>query len=1103
MSQTGIVTLLFTDLVDSSGLFSRLGDDAAEAIRRTHFALLREAVSSLGGTEVKNLGDGLMVAFPSAVDAVGCAVAMQQAVDRHNRREQSTQLEVRVGLHVGEAIQEDDDYFGTPVVVAKRLCDQASGGQVLASELVRDLVGSRGQFDFQSLEPVALKGVTLPVPACQVAWEHSEPASLPLPSALQLSTRDNFVGRDKEWANIIAAWQEAASGQRQAVLIGGEPGIGKTRLATELAARAHSEGACVLYGRCDEDLGLAYQPFVQAIGRFVALGPLEDLRAHAAVSGGELSRLVPDLARRLPNLPAPAPADPDGERYRLFEAVVDLLTTASASSPVVLVLDDLHWAAKPTLLMLRHLLRGSSESALLVVGTYRDTELGRTHPLAEVLADLRREPAVRRLSLTGLDERETAAFLEAAAGNQLDESGLALAKAIHAETEGNPFFVGEILRHLIDTGAIDRTGGGWAFRGSIEDLHLPEGVREVIGRRLSRLSADANRILGVAAVIGPGFDIQVLSRVPDTGGGDLLDAMDEAVEARLVLEQPASPGRFRFAHALVRQVLYEELTVARRAHLHTQVGEALEATYNVEPDSPLEELAYHWTAAGHSGDLGKAVRYSARAADRAVGLLAYEEAVGHLERALQAADTPDALADDQRCEMLLALADAQVRAGDPTAANQTLVETAELARKINSAEYMARAAVAMPMRLAGAGVVPGTLDQRLVDLLEDSLAGLEATGDALRARALSRLGVELYSSAPPERIRGFSDEALTIARRIEDPDVLAQVLADRYVALWGPDTVEGRIALAAEVLELAERSGDRDRVVWARAARAVAYQELCDTTAAEKDVAELTELAGVLRQPRHMWLVMLWQATQAIMAGDFAAAERLIDEGLAVGQLVQPDETLHVYGGQLAILRYLQGRLSELEESVILYVDTYPAIRTWRAALAFLYVQADNREKAREQFELLLADGLESIPRDLTWSFTVALLCHICAFVHDNKRAEELYQLYLPYRDRCIVTGAMAAAWGSSARQLGILATVLGRYDEAEEHFEWAITRNRAMGMLPWVVFTQFDYAEMLSRRGLPADLDRARTLKEEAAATAAELGMAGVPAAAAAAIAD
>jgi hypothetical protein len=442
-----------------------------------------------------------------------------------------------------------------------------------------------------------------------------------------------FVGRDHELEKISAAWERARSGERQLVLLAGEPGIGKTRLATEFARRRASEGATVLVGRSDEESLVPYQPFVEALNWYARVCPEAELRAQLTAIGGgaELGQLMPELVRRITDLPVPAPMNADGQRYRLFEAVRALLSAASSVRPMVVIFDDLHWADKPTLLMLRHLLRSADASALCLIGTYRDSELARTHPLAEALADLRREPSVTRLSLRGLDEEQTRGLIAMVAGPDLPPR---LTSLVANSTDGNPFFIAEILRHLSETGALrqlrEASGAG------VADFGLPEGIKEVIGRRLSRLSEECNRALGLASVIGRDFDLDVLIAMGDIAEDRLLDALDEGIRARLIVEVPGSPQRFAFMHALIRETLYGELTSTRRVRLHRRVGEAIEQLSSARPAPPLADLAYHFAQAAPAGAADKAVDYAARAGDRAADALALEEAARLYDMALQA-----------------------------------------------------------------------------------------------------------------------------------------------------------------------------------------------------------------------------------------------------------------------------------------------------------------------------------------------------------------------------------------------------------------------------------------------------------------------------------
>ncbi|HEX8155975.1 MAG TPA: BTAD domain-containing putative transcriptional regulator, partial [Solirubrobacteraceae bacterium] len=422
----------------------------------------------------------------------------------------------------------------------------------------------------------------------------------PLPSVLVAGADDIFVGRAAELEALADVYAQTAAGGRRLVLLCGEPGIGKTRLAAQFALQAHDAGAIVLYGRCDEEALLALQPFVEALRQYVCACPVRELAGRLQTISGELRRIVPELADRIPDLAEPLAGDPEGARARLFEAVSSLLCGAAQSTPVVLVLDDLHWADKATLLLLKYLARDPGQARLMVLGTYRETELDGDHPLSAMLAQLGRERLLERLALAPLDEGAVAQLVGVHAGESASPE---LRKLVYEGTEGNAFFVVEVLRHLAESGVIGVEGAKPVRRLATGRLTVPEGVKEVIGQRLARLGPQTNRLLTMASVLGGEFELELLQGLSELSEDDLVDGLDSALRARVIEEVPGAAGQLMFSHALIRETLYDGLSAARRALLHRRAGVALEQVHGDQLEPHLAELAHHFAQAGSGAEL--------------------------------------------------------------------------------------------------------------------------------------------------------------------------------------------------------------------------------------------------------------------------------------------------------------------------------------------------------------------------------------------------------------------------------------------------------------------------------------------------------------------
>jgi class 3 adenylate cyclase/tetratricopeptide (TPR) repeat protein len=1100
------VTVLFTDLVGSTELHARLGEDAAQDLRRTYFSLLREAAAGHEGEEVKSLGDGLMLVFHSSARALSCAVAMQAAFAAYNA-EHGDLLGLRVGINVGEVIREEDDYFGTTVVVAKRLCDRAEGGHILVSQLVRQLVGTRGGFSFRDLGALSLKGLADPLPACELeraprqggaeaadaeAGEPTareartapatEPPALPLPAPLEAERAGGFVGREEalEWLSVRL--EHARAGRRQLVLVAGEPGIGKTWLSSELARRAHGQGTLALYGRSDQETLVPFQPFVEALSHYVTHCPEGELRARVEGIGAELGRLLPALRRRLLELPEPAAGDPAAERYRLFEAIGTLVREVARSVPVILVLDDLHWADKATLLLLRHLVSSPEEAPLLILGTYRDAELTRAHPLSEMLADLRRERRFERLPLDGLSEAEVEALIARWAGQAPAPE---LTRAIWRETEGHPFFVQEILRHLLETGAVQAREGRLRSKLSRARIGIPEGVREVIESRLGRLDERVHRLLSVAAVIGREFDADLLERVAEPTGETLFELLEQAAAAQLVTEAPGAPGGYAFSHALIRETLYGQLSGPHRVRLHQQIGEALEHLAPEERGLPLAELAHHYFEAATGGDvLQKAIDYAALAGLRSTEQLAYEEAAAHYERAVRGLALKGGN-EPRRCELLLAQGESRFNAGEFKLARETFRQAGDLAEDLGLPHELARAALGFGGDLS---FEVGVIDSVLIALLERALSLLGEEDSALRASVMARLAEALAISPQRERAAALAEQAVQMARRVGDKGVLAGVLSKTLWAWAGPHNLDAQLATAREIVELAEEAEVTttlfDGYHWLFAG----LFERREVAAARAVMEVRSRLVEQIRQPYYLWETALGEAEQAFLDKPVSEIEPLVWRALELGQPTQNASAVQEFGAQMCYVRLFQGRAGEIRAAIEGFADFSPQVPAFRCGLAWIYCELGRDEDARRELERLAVNDFADMPRDLFWLGGIELLADVCAYLGDEPRAATLYELLAPYEEHNIVAGEWGVPRGSAHRQLGVLAATASRFDQAAAHFEAALERDVETGSPHALAKARCDYASMLLHRDRPGDRERALALLDEARLAAEHL---------------
>ncbi len=899
------------------------------------------------------------------------------------------------------------------------------------------------------------------------------------PAAAEPATeipRSAFVGRERELDELVAGLDDAFAGRGGLFLLVGEPGIGKSRLAEELIAHARARSVRILVGRCWEAGGApAYWPWVQSLRPYLRETDAESLRSHLREGAGDVARLFPELRDVLADLPSAPPIESEGARFRLFDSMTSFLKSAAAAWPLVLVLDDLHAADEPSLLLLQFVARELGDSRLLIVGAYRDVDPTPADPLTTTLTELAREPVTRTLALAGLGEADVARFIEIAAPGA---PAADLGPAVHAETDGNPLFVSETVRLLAAERRLDEP--------ATAPLAIPQSVREVIGRRLRHLSDECNRLLTFASVLGREFDLDALAGVSGLERGEILELLDEGIEARVVSEVPGPIGRMRFAHALIRDTAYHRLTRSRRVQLHRQVGEALELLYSSDLDAHLAELAHHFFEAAAAGDGQKSVDYARRAGSRSVTVLAYEEAVRLYDMAIEALG-PDAAATTRlRCELLLSLADAQGRAGDGPAAKATFLRAAVLARTAELPEMLARAAAGYGGRFLWTHALA---DERLVPLLEEALSGLGEEHDLLRVQLLSRLAAALRHAPSRERRERISEEALQIARAIGDPPTLAYALAAAAAALIAPHNAQARLAEGDEIVSQAATGGDRERLFDGHEHSYWAAWELGDPDRRAAELASMARVANELGQPAQLWTLAAAEATLALSQGRFAEAAERIERAAAVGSHALAWSAVATRRLQLFMLRREQGRLGGFEREVKDNAHEFPSPLMYGAVLARLYAGTQQTEAAATLLNELTRRDLLDWHVDEEWLASICLLAETCAILDDAESAGSLYELLKPYGSQNAVA-LPELALDSVSRSLGILATLQGRFEDAARHFQEALRMNERMGARPSVAHTQEDYARMLLRRNANGDREHADELLSRAQATYHELGM-------------
>ena len=894
---------------------------------------------------------------------------------------------------------------------------------------------------------------------------------LPLPVIGGVAAATAFVGREDELRRLRESWLEAGTGQRRLTLLVGEAGVGKTRLAAQFAAEVHAAGAAVLYGRCEQEPLRSYQPFIEAMRHQLRHGGWADDPA-AAGDMEELARILPEARPSSAPGDAADSQDPDAGRYRLFEAVATLIRRATERAPLLLVLDDLHWIDRPTLLLLRHLLRHADPARLMVLGMARRVELGADHPAMKLVGDLHREGRFDRIALDGLSEAEADALVTA----RLDAApSAAFVRGLREQTDGNPFFIEEALRALVEASVL--RAGTQAPARALESIGVPDSVADIILSRLGHVSDLAVDALTIGAAIGREFDLAVVQALLEASADRVILALEEAIDTGLVLEVADAVDRFSFSHALARDAIYGRLSRTRRVRLHLSVASALEAL-----GASAGELAHQFFAAREVGGAEQAVHYAVLAGEEAARSLAYEDSAEHYRRALEVVGAGPEVDESRRCDILLALGRVQWQVGDAQA-RATYYEVAASARERDAAVQLGRAALGLGERYWEGNAT----DPRFAPLIAGAVRSLSGEDSRLCARLMGRMAEIQHFAAEPGFGTQVSADALAMARRVGETETLVMTLMSRHVTLLHIEHIEERMRLSEEVLAL---SGQH-RALRAEALHWHLYdlQEFGLPEGARRVHGELVALGEELRQPLLEHLAVGWQGVFAQLAGDVDAAEALAVRSFELAHRAQVGYGSSFLSGMLFTLRRQQGRVAELLPAMDALITGRSARHSWTAARALALVETGAIEAGRAQYETLVGDDARAVPRDWYWLLTVVLLAEACCALHDRERARELYDLLEPFADR-FTQVIFAANWGSVHRHLGMLATVLERFEAAERHFLAGLEANERIAAIVMTAETQCEYAALLRARGAPGDRAQATALAARVEAIAAPRGL-------------
>lgn len=1097
-----LAAILAADVAGYSALMNADEDTTYNAWRSARNEVIDPGIETCQGRIVKHTGDGFLAEFPTVLAAVECAVDIQQNMGVRNQPLANGQkFQFRIGINLGDIIVDNEDIHGDGVNIAARLEAIAEAGGVCITADVYRQVRNKPGFEFADLGEHSVKNIEAPIqvysvargeqaeetPSFTVAPDSVSPHSTaagdnnPLEAMLENITTTvqqppaMMVGRESEKQILSAAYEEARQGSGNIVFIRGEPGIGKSCLASSFAETVKGETAWVVYGQCHETLGSPpFWPWLQILKNLqltddsLGLSPaaiFEDLAAAEIKQQGMSSSLLS--------------SDFGGEQFLLFSKIANVLAQYASQRTLVLVIDDLHWADKSSLLLLSHICRRLSRQAMLVIGTYRDIEITRKHPLFESLGEISRQATLRRIALKGLSAQDVSGFIENTVSATLSPE---IMKSLYEKTEGNPLFVSEVAR-ILQQENFNQASSQMA-------IEIPEGIQEAIGRRLNQLSEQCNELLPMAAVIGRKFSLAVLNQLlPKSEQLGLLETLEEAVARGIIEQRQNAIAEFQFCHVLTRDILYNELSLARKIVLHGKVADALVQLRQADSEVSAGEIARHYYHALQGGKSDVAVDYAIEAAEHAKKLSAHDEARQYYELAMDIFNLDERRYAERKAEVYYHITECIHSVGSPTQKTvDACVLVLDAARQCGQYEIFAQAAC----RLVYVERRPKKSRKGLA-AIEEALSLTPADDLVIRADLLAYQAMSFCFNGRRGDAERTAFEALSVAQRCGDKLVICNSLCIALLVLRGrPEKLSERVRLGEQAVDLAiEISPSSEAIDILNDPREwliLTCKELGDMDRVNTLIRQLEMSVEHHYSYKGHYFSVSSSADQALFEGRWQQAETLIEEASELGIGHLDDSSEGVYGAQMFMLNRELGRLPMVQGALkrILADDKHAV---WAPALLATYTELGQLDDARDIFEQLAANDFRPLGEGELFLTCLAYMINACVAFNDTDRADALYQRLVPYSGQ-MVLHATAVNHGPADMYLAMLSSLMNNLDEAQQLFARATKLCEKSAPNMWQAHIKYRHAQVLKRHNFSGGRSRFDELVDQARALANSMGM-------------